>query len=152
MRITHREFCVSVSGFRVGDPVADVIFGHSYSTPTLHVLGKNDVIVVEERSQKLIQANSSPRVEMHDGGSPSHFCHFYNDFESVHCFTNYYYFAGHFVPSQTRWRKFFREYLKNPAGNIPSPALSGVHSSGKSTPTGADRDCDAFPHTSGGSL
>lgn len=62
------EFCVSVSGFKVNDPLASEIFGPSYATPTLHVLGKTDVIVVEERSKVLLNVSANARVEEHEGG------------------------------------------------------------------------------------
>ena len=39
-----------------------------YSTPTLHILGKTDIVVVEERSRQLIEVSENPRVEEHDGG------------------------------------------------------------------------------------
>lgn len=42
----------------------------SYSTPTLHVLGRTDVVVVEERSNQLIEVSASQRVEYHPGGTP----------------------------------------------------------------------------------
>jgi hypothetical protein len=40
----------------------------SYSTPTLHVIGRNDVIVIEERSKVLLEVSANKRVEEHDGG------------------------------------------------------------------------------------
>ncbi|KAN0081308.1 Serine hydrolase FSH [Tylopilus felleus] len=104
------EFCVSVSGFKVNDPLASEIFGPSYATPTLHVLGKTDVIVVEERSKVLLNVSANARVEEHEG--------------------------GHFVPSKANWRSFFRDYLRNPLGDVSSPS-SGVISqadSGSATP------------------
>ena len=62
------QFCVSVSGFKVNDPLASEIFGRSYATPTLHVLGKTDVVVVEERSKILLDVSVNARVEEHEGG------------------------------------------------------------------------------------
>jgi hypothetical protein len=44
------------------------VFSEGYTTPTLHVLGKNDIIVVEERSRVLINISIGKRVEEHDGG------------------------------------------------------------------------------------
>lgn len=66
------QFCVSVSGFKVVDPLATEIFGLSYSTPTLHVIGKTDVIVVEERSKVLLDVSTNARVEEHAGGWHHH--------------------------------------------------------------------------------
>jgi hypothetical protein len=44
------------------------VFSDGYATPTLHVLGKNDIIVVEERSRVLINISIGKRVQEHDGG------------------------------------------------------------------------------------
>ncbi|KIM64014.1 hypothetical protein SCLCIDRAFT_116295, partial [Scleroderma citrinum Foug A] len=104
------QFCVSVSGFKVSDPISNEIFRDSYETPTLHVIGKTDVIVVEERSRALLNVSTSARLEEHAG--------------------------GHFVPSQTRWRSFWREYLRNPNGDVPSPGHGS--SSGTTTPVTSD--------------
>ena len=62
------QFCVSVSGFKVNDPLASKIFGRSYATPTLHVLGKTAVIMVEEQSKILLDMSVNARVEEHEGG------------------------------------------------------------------------------------
>ena len=64
----RREFCVAISGYKPGGDICEKIFTPSYFTPTLHVLGKTDVVVVEERSMTLIAASSSKRVEQHTGG------------------------------------------------------------------------------------
>lgn len=50
------------------DPISNQIFGESYETPTLHVLGKTDVIVVEERSKALLRVSAHARREDHEGG------------------------------------------------------------------------------------
>jgi len=82
----------------------------SYSTPTLHVIGRNDIIVIEERTKALLDVSAKKRVEEHDG--------------------------GHFVPSKANWRNFFRDYLHDPLGNVPSPGLSSssATNSGVNTP------------------
>ncbi|KAJ8581307.1 FSH1-domain-containing protein [Rhizopogon salebrosus TDB-379] len=90
------KFCVSVSGFKPGGSLSAEIFGSSYSTPTMHVIGRTDVIVVEERSKVLLDLSQNKRVEDHEG--------------------------GHFVPSKAKWRETFRNYLLNPLGVTPSPA------------------------------
>ncbi|KAH7925296.1 FSH1-domain-containing protein [Leucogyrophana mollusca] len=102
------QFCVAVSGFKPSWSVSAEIFGASYSTPTLHVLGRTDVIVVPERSQVLVDLSSNKRVEEHDG--------------------------GHFVPSKANWRTFMREYLRDPLGNVPSPGTRSQTDSGSVTP------------------
>ncbi|KAF8058770.1 FSH1-domain-containing protein [Lyophyllum atratum] len=104
------DFCVAVSGFRLRDPFCDPLFDGRYSTPTLHVIGKNDVIVHEERSRQLVETSSNKRVEEHEG--------------------------GHFVPSKRQWLKFLRGYMMDPSADLPSPNVSGssVPNSGTATP------------------
>ncbi|KAF8161416.1 serine hydrolase FSH [Crassisporium funariophilum] len=105
------KFCVAVSGFRLMDPICDPLFSPSYATPTLHVLGKTDVVVVEERSQQLVAVSANARVEEHDG--------------------------GHFVPSKGSWRKFLNNYMRDPSASHASPSTGppdSEPSSGTSTP------------------
>ncbi|TCD66755.1 hypothetical protein EIP91_000996 [Steccherinum ochraceum] len=104
------KFCVAVAGFRPKGTVGDAVFDTPFVTPTLHVLGRTDVIVVEERSKTLLDVSENKRVEWHDG--------------------------GHFVPSKANWRTFFREYLRDPTGNVPSPgsASGSQPASGTATP------------------
>lgn len=64
-----REFCVSVAGYLPSGPIRTPLFTPSYSTPTLHVLGGTDVVVVEERSNRLIEVSANKRVERHPGGT-----------------------------------------------------------------------------------
>ena len=64
----NRQFCISVSGFRLNDPLSLKFLMPSYSTPTLHILGKTDIVVVEERSRQLIEVSENSRVEEHNGG------------------------------------------------------------------------------------
>lgn len=97
------KFCVAVSGFKAAGSLSAEIFGASYSTPTLHVLGRTDVIVIEERSKFLLDLSLNKRLEEHDG--------------------------GHFVPSKANWRAFFRNYLGDPLGVIPSPELRAASQS-----------------------
>jgi predicted esterase len=105
------QFCVAVSGFRVKDPFCDPFFTPGYSTPTLHILGATDVVVVEERSRQLVNVSTNARVEEHDG--------------------------GHFVPSKGNWRKFLVNYMRDPSAPHPSPAPSQSEPpSGPSTPVG----------------
>jgi len=58
-----------VSGFKVPGPLSNAVFAEGYVTPTLHVLGKNDILVVEERSRVLINVSTGKRVEEHEGGT-----------------------------------------------------------------------------------
>ena len=62
------DFCIAVSGFKPPGHYSAALFAPTYATKTLHVLGRNDVIVVEERSKTLLEVSSNKRVEYHDGG------------------------------------------------------------------------------------
>ncbi|KAI0317406.1 serine hydrolase FSH [Amylostereum chailletii] len=103
------KFCISASGFKPVGAFAEKLFTESFNTPTLHVIGKNDVLVVPERSQTLVEVSANARVEEHDG--------------------------GHFVPSKANWRQFFKAYLLDPTGDVPSPsAAPSLPASGTATP------------------
>jgi hypothetical protein len=70
----RREFVVPISGFVPSDPLLERILSSTSSklaTPSVHVIGDNDVIVVPERSQILINMceEEKARVERHEGGS-----------------------------------------------------------------------------------
>ncbi|KAK0457318.1 FSH1-domain-containing protein [Desarmillaria tabescens] len=105
------QFCVCIAGYRITDPLADLVFNPTYTTLTLHVIGKNDIVVLEEWTKVLLGVSANKRVEEHDG--------------------------GHFIPSKTSWRKFLVAYLLDPRGDIPSPGRGSVSStpnSGRATP------------------
>lgn len=68
IKLSARNFCIAVAGFKPPGEVSAALFEPSYATKTLHVLGKNDVIVVEERSRTLVERSANGRVEWHDGG------------------------------------------------------------------------------------
>jgi hypothetical protein len=72
-----------VSGFKVPGPLSNAIFGEGYATPTLHVLGRNDILVVEERSRVLINISTGKRVEEHDGGTRQHYLSTLENFHSL---------------------------------------------------------------------
>ncbi|TRM68962.1 serine hydrolase FSH [Schizophyllum amplum] len=106
------EFCINVAGFKARDPLFEDTFGAGYSTPTLHVIGRNDVVVVPERSQTLVDASLNGRLEMHDG--------------------------GHFVPSKGPWRKFLESYIRlGPSAELASPSGGGESAPGSGTATPA---------------
>ena len=67
--LSFSEFCVSVAGYRPSGPIRTPLFEPYYSTPTLHVLGRTDVVVVEERSNQLVEVSADKRVEYHPGGA-----------------------------------------------------------------------------------
>jgi Serine hydrolase (FSH1) len=64
----YRKFCISISGFPTPDPLASKIFAAGYTTPTLHVIGETDIIVIEDWSNALIDVSRTKRVERHPGG------------------------------------------------------------------------------------
>lgn len=69
--ISNSQFCVAVAGFKIVDPLSDLVFGTAFDTPTLHIIGRNDIIVTPERSQTLLEVSANKRVEEHDGGEPA---------------------------------------------------------------------------------
>ncbi|KAI9511450.1 FSH1-domain-containing protein [Russula earlei] len=103
------RFCIAVSGFKVAGPLSAAVFSEGYATPTLHVLGKNDILVVEERSRVLINVSAGKRVVEHEG--------------------------GHFVPSKASWRAFLRAYMLDPTGDIPGPGPSSISQPGSGAVT-----------------
>lgn len=95
------KFAIFAGGFKAHDESLH----HFYplSLPTLHVIGKNDVIVTEERSRTLVRECEDNRVEYHEG--------------------------GHFIPSKANWRNFFNEYISSfkeggLEGDVPPPAAN----------------------------
>ena len=68
------EFVISISGFLPSDPLLERIISQTspkLATPSLHVVGLNDVIVIPEKSELLISVSDkeATRVERHEGGS-----------------------------------------------------------------------------------
>ncbi|KAG9077350.1 hypothetical protein FS749_010772 [Ceratobasidium sp. UAMH 11750] len=113
------EFCILVSGFKPVDKEIGPLFNMPLKTPSLHILGRNDVIVSLERGRTLVDACENPRLEEHEG--------------------------GHFVPSKASWRTFFKDYLLSydpvlggkPVPS-PTPAL-GDDTPGAGTPSAISR-------------
>jgi len=100
--------------------------GAKFSTPSLHVLGRNDVIVSTARSKTLIDVFESPRVEWHDG--------------------------GHFVPSKATWRQFFKDYFASyDDESSVRPADVRSPTPGVKNPDGGAADVDRGVDDSGGS-
>jgi hypothetical protein len=64
----YSQLCVCVSGFVTPGPLASRVFDTPYTTPTLHVLGRTDVVVGAERSRPLLAVSACARVEEHAGG------------------------------------------------------------------------------------
>ena len=92
------KFCVAAAGFKPNDVEWAKFFSEGYATPTLHILGTNDIIMPPKRAQTLVDVSANRRVVTHDG--------------------------GHFVPSKAAWRNFLRDYLKEPFGNVLPPPMS----------------------------
>lgn len=67
-RPASRTFCVAAAGFRPNSPLCDKILRSPFVTPTLHIVGRTDVVVAEERSKKLHELTLNRRVEYHYGG------------------------------------------------------------------------------------
>lgn len=106
------KFCLAVSGFKLEDPYANPIWEGGYNTPTLHILGQADVVVVGYRSKRLAEVAHNLRVEEHVG--------------------------GHFVPTKGPWRKFLAAYLQDPEGQHASPGAADAGSQdGLSAPASA---------------
>lgn len=81
------RFCIAVSGFRARDPNLQTLFpSEGFTTPLLHILGRADQIVDDDRAQTLVQAAANCRVEYHE--------------------------SGHVVPSQANFRNFYRDYMQ----------------------------------------
>jgi len=104
--------------------ICETLFAAPFTTPFLHIYGEYDVVVLEERTRRVIELNSSSskRVESHIGGV-SHRTH--TTLRSVLYLTLA--FSGHFVPNSQRWKQFFIDYIKagfaNP-GCVLSPSRS----------------------------
>ncbi|BFZ58660.1 hypothetical protein PYCC9005_005724 [Savitreella phatthalungensis] len=64
------KFAVVFSGFRARFPKYNWIYEPPSTTPTLHVIGRNDPIVTPDRSRTLVDVNTQPQILEHPG---SHF-------------------------------------------------------------------------------
>ncbi|SGY34371.1 BQ5605_C002g01621 [Microbotryum silenes-dioicae] len=111
------KFSILSAGFMPQDPTMAKLFDKPLHTPTVHVLGRADTIVSNDRSTPLAEAFVDARVEWHEG--------------------------GHHTPSKASWRHFFKHYLelfgldgpgKEGIDSLPSPSFGT--SSGTATPEG----------------
>jgi predicted esterase len=112
------KFVIAVGGFAPSSEIPDFkpYFPIPADVPVLHVIGRTDVVVSEERSRSLIEACENSRVEYHTG--------------------------GHFTPSKASWRHFFNAYITATCkgenqDDIPPVASFGP--SGTSTPVTASQ-------------
>ncbi|KAG7095630.1 hypothetical protein E1B28_006353 [Marasmius oreades] len=62
------QYCVSVAGFKPKLSLSETVLSPGFTTPTLHIIGRTDVIVTEERSKSILDVTINKRVEEHDGG------------------------------------------------------------------------------------
>lgn len=64
------EYGICVGAFIPLGPICETLFATPFTTPFLHIYGKYDVVVLEERTRRIIELNrsSSKRVESHSGG------------------------------------------------------------------------------------
>lgn len=74
------KFAILCGGFKAHDSALAKFY--PLELPTLHVIGRNDVIVTEERSRTLVRECNDCRIEFHEG--------------------------GHFIPSKANWRHFLK--------------------------------------------
>lgn len=67
------KFLISVGGFLPTpvEPDLSHFFPLPASLKTLHIIGKNDIVVTEEKSLTLVRASQDARLEYHDGGGSS---------------------------------------------------------------------------------
>lgn len=89
------QFCISVSGFRLIDPVTTRILTPSFKTLTLHILGEKDTIVPTRGTQALVALSENCRMIKHDG--------------------------AHIVPLTASWTAFYCDFIENPSFDIPAP-------------------------------
>ncbi|TFK49866.1 hypothetical protein OE88DRAFT_1736825 [Heliocybe sulcata] len=118
------RFCVAVSGFVPPCSIGDIVFAASYNTPSLHILGRNDVVIREEDTIPLLKKSAAQAVEYHIG--------------------------GHFVPNKRQWPKLFADFIQNPNDFAISPAVSSPASSvtafdSDSSPASSITDLDLAP-------
>ena len=112
---------IAVGGFYPAskNPSFDSVFPISASLPTLHIMGRGDVVVPPERSLSLVEKCENARVEYHDGGESAR----YQDLRSSRTLCSgcdaiivvWWETAalaeariGHFTPSKASWRHFFK--------------------------------------------
>ncbi|WFD32044.1 dihydrofolate reductase [Malassezia sp. CBS 17886] len=80
------RFAIAVSGFRPRDPAFNALFAEEIATPTLVVVGEEDVLVSRDMTQAAVDAMANSRIVCHDG--------------------------GHFIPTNAPWRNFFRDFMR----------------------------------------
>lgn len=77
-------------------------------TPSLHVIGFNDVMVSPEQSIELTSHFDNAQIEIHQGGELRRATRFRRA-------TLIFVHPGHFVPRKLTWRRFLCDYLNSRA-------------------------------------
>jgi len=105
------DFAIFISGFAPTLPPIE----HHIRAKNVHVLGRTDTVVSNQRSETLFDICIQPRVEYHEG--------------------------SHYVPSKASWRHFFHQWMAafSPDSTIrPDDVSSPVPGqAGDDTPSGA---------------
>ncbi|ORY73866.1 serine hydrolase FSH [Leucosporidium creatinivorum] len=91
------KFAILCSGFLPLDRKLEAWFAEPLDVPTLHVLGREDVVAIAERSLANVPRFKDSRLEWHSG--------------------------GHHIPRSAHWSLFFKEYMLHHLGDdLPSGA------------------------------
>ena len=67
--LDRSDFCIAISGWKPVCGLIRKLLSPPLSTRTLHVMGRNDVIIPEEHTGLLVNACSNRRIEYHEGGT-----------------------------------------------------------------------------------
>ncbi|TDL16828.1 hypothetical protein BD410DRAFT_794926 [Rickenella mellea] len=100
--IDHPPFSLGIfiSGYIAQSPATPL--PKIMRTPSLHIIGVNDVVVLPQHSKDLSRRFSQPRVEIHEG--------------------------GHWIPRKPSWRRFFINYLTAWVQDVVGPSRSDTSS------------------------
>lgn len=126
------RFAIFCSAFLPTPTVPDLRAWYPIApTPTLHVVGRTDVVISEKRSLALFDQCDDARLEYHDGGAlPLPL------FLPLLALTAVAPPPGHFVPVKPKFREFFRDYIASfdggSQGDVPPPRPSPPNSTASS--------------------
>lgn len=116
------EFAILVAGFASVDARHQSAWKEPVPGRVLHVLGRGDGIVAEDRTIPFTKKfGSESRVEWHDGWVGHAEFIFKHPADILR-------FRGHHVPAKAAWRKFFEAYF-NSRGDPSVPSPSGSQAS-----------------------
>ncbi|EGO26332.1 hypothetical protein SERLADRAFT_436148 [Serpula lacrymans var. lacrymans S7.9] len=98
------QFCISISPAIPTHPLIRHVMSLPYSTATLHLSGKTDVVV--DNAEPFISWSTNGRVEEHPGGAK------YLTKHSIKLLTvSLTDILGHFVPPAVKWQKLLYDYM-----------------------------------------